>query len=163
MEQRALVILFNGNDISDEQVGKICGIISKYAITHPEDVIIKKFEEDDLAKLLAKTIIAQHSHCKNEDRVNSLLHAAQMISKEFPIQDDIATVISFGRSIPEIYGRIKYGKAIQHDIDTIENIKSILNNVGGTAALIKFNGTKETKNIIRKIFYNYFDEEGTAR
>lgn len=113
--------------------------------------------------MLAKTIIAQHSHRKDKDQVNGLLHAAQMISKEFPIQDDIATVISFGRSIPEIYGRIKYGKAIQHDIDTIENIKLILKNIGGTEALIKFNGTKETKNIIRKIFYNYFDEEGMAR
>lgn len=163
MEQRALVILFNGNDIPDEQVGKICGIISKCAIAHPEDIKMMKFGEDDLAKLLAKTIIVQHSHCKNEDHVNNLLHAAQMISKEFPIEDDIATVVSFGRSIPEIYGRIKYGKAIQHDIDTIENIKLILNNVGGTAALVKFNGTKETKNIIRKIFYNYFDEKGMAK
>lgn len=163
MEQRALVILFNGNEIPDEQIGKICGIISKCAIAHPEDVKMMKFGEDELAKLLAKTIIVQHSHCKNEGHADSLLHAAQMISKEFPIEDDIATVVSFGRSIPEIYGRIKYGKAIQHDIDTIENIKLILNNVGGTTALIKFNGTKETKNIIRKIFYNYFDEKGMAK
>lgn len=160
MEQQAIVILFTGNSLPDETSGKLCSVLSKDTFAHPEDVKIYTFDEDNLAKLIAEKITKVHTPKCTE----STTEAATILSKEFPLNNNVAFAIHFGRIMPEIYARIKYGKAIQHDIDTVERIKVILDNgVTGRFAIERQGGDKETIEIIRKIFNNYFDEKGNAR
>lgn len=162
MEQRALVILFTGNEVQDGTMAKICQIISQSAFSHPEDVRMYTFDEDNLAKLLAKNIM--HDHSKKPTKVRNVESAVAMLSKEFPIGNNVALTVHLGRAIPEIYGRIKYGKAIQHDVDTVENIKLILKDNTDTFDIIKsLGGNQETVKVIRKIFNTYFDEKGNVR
>lgn len=162
MEQRAVVILFTGNEVQEGTLAKICQIISQSAFSHPEDVQISTFDEDDLAKLLAKSIV--HNHSKKPTTAKNTESAVTMLSKEFPIGNNVALTIHLGRAIPEIYGRIKYGKAIQHDVDTVENIKLILKDDANTFNIIKsLGGNQETIKVIRKIFNTYFDEKGNVR
>lgn len=162
MEQRALVILFTGNEVQDGTMAKICQIISQSAFSHPEDVRMYTFDEDNLAKLLAKNIM--HDHSKKPTKVKNVESAVTMLSKEFPIGNNVALTVHLGRAIPEIYGRIKYGKAIQHDVDTVENIKLILKDNTDTFNIIKsLGGNQETIKVIRKIFNTYFDEKGNVR
>lgn len=163
MEQRALTILFVGNKPSDETILKIQNVLSKGTFSHPEDVKIFACTEENLAKMMAKEIMKQHSCPISEEDV-TVTEAVKTLAKEYPFSDDTAFVIHFGRNIPEIYGRVKYGKAIQHDVNVIKNIKIILNNnILGTIAIKNNGGTDNTINIIRKIFNNYFDEKGNAR
>lgn len=160
MEQQAIVILFTGNSLPDETSGKLCNVIAKDTFAHPEDVKMYTFDEGNLAKLIAEKIMKAHTPTCNE----STTDAAKILAKEFPIDNKVAFAIHFGRIMPEIYARIKYGKAIQHDVDTVERIKIILKNgVTGRFAVERQGGDKETIEIIRKIFNNYFDEEGNAR
>lgn len=169
MEQQALVILFIGNELKDETAAKLCESISKDTFAHPEDVRMYKFDEENLAKMLAKQITLDHSAIPIsqqpvESKLRMINTAAKALSKEFPLSDDTALVIHFGRNIPEIYGRIKYGKAIQHDVDTVNNIKILLDNENlGRKAVLIHRGTNNTLNIIGKIFNNYFDEKGNAK
>lgn len=160
MEQQAIVILFTGNSLPDETSGKLCSVLSKDTFAHPEDVKIYTFDKDNLAKLIAEKITKVHTPKCTENTTE----AATILSKEFPLNNNVALAIHFGRIMPEIYARIKYGKAIQHDIDTIDRIKIILDNgVTGRFAIERQGGDKETIEIIRKIFNNYFDEKGNAR
>ena len=163
MEQQALVILFVGNRPSDETVLNIQSALTKGTFSHPDDVKIFAIREEDLAKMIAKEIMKQHSYPISKEDV-TVAEAAKTLAKEYPFSDDTAFVIHFGRNIPEIYGRMKYGKAIQHDVNVIKNIKIILNNnTLGTIAIKNNGGTDNTINIIRRIFNNYFDEKGNAR
>ena len=163
MEQRALVILFTGNKIPDEQLGKICNIICKTAFAHPNDVTMMAFGEDDLAKLLAQKIMNTHSTTHRTNAYEDVEVAFTTLKKEYPLEDTVAMVVHFGRNIAEIYGRVKYGKAIQHDIDLINNVRIILNNRSISEKYAKENFNSQLVQIIQKIFNNYFDEKGNAR
>lgn len=161
MEQRALVILYTGNDLTDNALEKICKTVSQTAFAHPQDVSMYCLNQEDLAKLIARQIMKDHTPVEQK---SSFKKAVDMLSKEYPLNNDVALTIHLGRTIPEIYGRIKYGKAIQHDVDTVNNIRLLITNSIYDADVAKeYHLTKNTVRIVNTIFNTFFDEKGNAR
>ena len=56
-----LIVVFNGNELPDEALAKVNAIVAKSGFAHPDDIVIHTLNEKDLAKIVAKQIIAEHS------------------------------------------------------------------------------------------------------
>lgn len=162
MEQRMLVVVFNGNELPDEALVKINGIIAKNAFAHPDDVIMHTLDEKQLAKLVAKQIISEHTPQHQKELGGDRIIKA--IAKKYDLNNKVTLTIQLTSDLLSISERIRHGKAITWDNEFVNMLKSLIQHGYYHSDIAsRYGYIDDVKDIISQIYYKFFDENGKPK
>lgn len=160
MEQRMLIVVFNGNELPDKSIVDIHNIIAKTAFAHPDDVMIHTINEEQLAKLVAKQIINEHSNSKPSREMLGD-RTIKALAKKYDMNNKMSVIIQLTSDLAGIYERTKHGKNIQSDNDFVNLLNSLIRHKHyHSETATRYGYDDEISNIISKIYYKFFDENG---
>lgn len=159
MEQRMLVVMFNGNNIPDDLVLSVQKIVSNQCFAHPDDVKVYALSENDLAKIIAKDIFKRHSMPETETLEGD--NTIKMLSEKYRLKDKPGLAIALSIDLHNIYNRMIHGKNIEEDNEFINKLKNLVT-VGmyHKSSANKYGYVGDTADIISKVYFKFFDKNG---
>lgn len=159
MEQRMLIVMFNGNDVPDKTVISIQKLISEGCVAHPDDVKLYTLDEDDLAKIVAKSILSKHSCTKQEEFEGD--RTIKVLVTRYPVRDRLNFTMRLSIDLHDIRERMLHGKAIEDDVHFVKKLANLFK-IGyyNPKKAISLGFDEDVKNITLKIYNKFFDEEG---
>lgn len=162
MEQRMLIVVFNGNELPDEALAKINAVVAKHGFAHPDDIIMHALDEKQLAKLVAKQIISEHTPQHQKELGGDRIIKA--IAKKYDLNNKVTLTIQLTSDLFSISERIKHGKTIACDNEFVNMLKSLIQYGYYHSDIASRYGYKdETKDIISQVYYKFFDENGRPK
>lgn len=161
MEQRMLIVVFNGNELPDEALAKVNAIVAKSGFAHPDDIVIHTLNEKDLAKIVAKQIIAEYSSNAPMPQTLTGDETIKMLSRKYQLSNNTSLAIQLTIDLQNIHDRMIHGKAIEADNIFVGKICNLVHSSWfHEECARKFGYVGETPNIVKQIYIKFFDKNG---
>lgn len=162
MENRALVVLFNGDEIPNNIIERISKEISTWCSTDIEKMTIYTLNESDLVKtIIGKTYIKENAaeKCKACDNAIKVLAAETNINTTVT-----AFVVNLSTKLMRILDRERTQGLTERDKTFIKALNVL--RVGGPCSkrvCDKYYYTREIDNALREVCNRIFDENGEIK
>ena len=160
--QMMLVVMFQGNELPREVLLEIQKLISRHNCG--EDISMYSLNETDLAKLVAKSIFNEHCKPKPVQQKLSGDDVIKEISTVFDLSNPVNLAIQFSSFITDVHLRYVMGKMTYEDCELVRKLVQLLT-IGFYHEEVakKYHYDDQSKSIISKIFFKFFDEKGNAK
>lgn len=159
MEQRMLVVMFNGNNIPDDLVLSVQKMVSNQCFAHPDDIKIYALSENDLAKIIAKDIFKRYSAPESDTLEGD--NTIKMLSEKYRLKDKSDLAVALSIDLHNIYNRMIHGKNIEEDNEFINKLKNLITiGMYHESSANKYGYVGDTANIISKVYFKFFDKDG---
>lgn len=162
MENRALVVLFNGDEVPKNIIERISKEISTWCSIDIEKMAIYTLSESDLVKtIIEKTYIKEDAaeKCKTCD------NAIKVLAAEIDINTTVtAFVVNLSTKLMRILDRERTLGLTERDKTLIKALNVL--RVGGPCSkrvCNKYSYTREIDNALREICNRIFDENGEIK
>lgn len=164
MEKRAVVILYEGNSIPDNVVGRITREIVTWCQSK-DDVQVYTMNEQDIVKLLAKTVIVKDTEDATLKTTNGDI-AIATIAKQFPdsIKEEggMSFMVDLSIRMMEILDRRKNCALTLKDEKLIDAMRIVGPGcIYSTEKARKLGFTKDKYTAVATIYRRIFNNDGT--
>lgn len=164
MEKRAVVILYEGNDIPENVVERIMRELATWSQAK-DDIQVYKMNEQDIVKLLAKTVIVKDTEDATLKTANGDI-AIAVIAKQFPdsIKEEgsMSFMVDLSIRMMEILDKRKNSTLTPNDARLIEAMRIIGPGcIYSTNKARKLGFTKDKYLAVTTIYRRIFNNDGT--
>ena len=161
-ENRALVVLFHGNEIPNNVMERISKEISTWAEANIENIEMYTLNSNELAKLIIPAVV-HHNDAKTKCKAcdDAIVKLSKYVSfKELPV----IFTINISTAVAQALQRINESREVEDDKQLLEAIKILGQGGPRTTKLCNdYCYTSEIDRIIRQIYNRIFDKYGKIK
>lgn len=163
MENRALIVLFNGDEIPDNIISRISKEISTWCQADIEKITPYTLNEAELVKLIAKNTIKFENDAEN--KCKRCDDAIKILSESIDINTSIPLfAINLSTKLMAVLDRKKTIGLTESDIKFFDAFKTLGNGGPRTTAISeRYHYTKAMDIALREIYNRIFDENGKIK